>query len=118
MKSLLLNSSGDLELDQFKSLEMVEGPAEIKQQIRLTLLTNRGEWFLNLNFGTPWLDLFRREISEEEFKQETVTMLNDIVGVDQVEKFDISLDTQTRKAKVTLVILIESGEEIILEEVV
>lgn len=115
MRGLLLNSSGDLELDQFKNLKMIEGAEEIKQQIRNILLTNRGEWFLNLNFGTPWMQLFRNEITKEELEQELITIIEDIEGVDTVE-VSFELDRETRKIDIGLKVYLENGETFDLTE--
>ena len=115
MRSLLLNASGDIELDQFKNLKMIEGAEEIKQQIRNILLTNRGEWFLNLNFGTPWMQLFRNEITKEDLEQELITIIEDIEGVEKVE-VSFKLDREIRKNDIELEVYLENGETFNLAE--
>jgi phage baseplate assembly protein W len=118
MKSLLLNQDGDLELDQFESVKVVEGSEEIKQQIKILLGTNRGEFFLDLNFGIPWLEWFRGEISEEEIRQEIVNQINDIEGVKEVEEINFDLVKESRKSIINFKVRLESEEEITQKEVV
>lgn len=36
------------------NMVLVQGADNVAQQIRTTLRTERGEWFLNLNFGLPY----------------------------------------------------------------
>lgn len=53
MTDLRLDSAGDLDVSGQRA-SLVEGAEGVRQQIALRLALSRGEWFLDLEAGTPW----------------------------------------------------------------
>lgn len=53
MKTFKLEN-GDLVYDAVQNIHMVQGPDEIVQSVRLLISINRGEWFLNKDYGLDY----------------------------------------------------------------
>jgi hypothetical protein len=49
-----LTNSHDLSVENF-DLVLVDGRERVRQQVLIKLKLWRGEWFLDTEFGTPWL---------------------------------------------------------------
>ena len=102
MKTLKVDTNGDLVFDKHKEFEMVEGGEEICQSIERTLTTRMGEWFLNTNFGLDHehlvnvkrldLDLARSAIYEAIMQEPRVSEVIDII---------LDPDYQRRVMKIT-----------------
>jgi len=116
MISLKLDKEGDLVFDEHHNIEMVEGLEEVKQRLRLTLGTNHGEWFLNLRFGVPWINMLSEGEPAERFRKEILKVLNSDPAIDEVESIDINLDRQNRKLEIEFVVI--ADEERFRERVV
>lgn len=101
MKSFYLNQAGDLELDQLNNIKLVEDTAEVKQRTRLTLSTNQGQWFLNLNFGIPWMELLGDKNNQENIKYEIIKALNQDDAIKSVESVELDFNQSTRDLKVS-----------------
>lgn len=111
MKNLKLNNDGDLELDGLKNLKMVDGIEEVRQRTRITLGTNQGEWFLNLRYGIPWIEMLSEGSSPERFRKEVLRVLNDDPAIDEIESIDLSIDRQDRKLEIEFIAIVD-GEQI------
>lgn len=96
MKSLYLNRAGDLEFDGLNNLKMVEGNSEVRQRLWIAILTNQGEWFLNSNFGVPWMELLGDKNDEEDIKQAILVELKQDAAVKEVDDLALKYDNQTR----------------------
>ena len=103
MKSLYLNEDGDIEFDSLHNLKMVDGLDEVKQRLRLTLGTNRGEWFLNKKFGIPWIDMLSKGAPPEKYRKEILKVLNNDPAIDEVEEINFNFERQDRKLKIEFV---------------
>jgi hypothetical protein len=96
MKSFYLNQAGDLELDQFNNIKLVEDTAEVKQRNYLTLTTNQGEWFLNLNFGIPWIELLGQKNNQEDIRYEIIKALNQDDAIKSVDSVELDFNQENR----------------------
>ena len=109
MKSLYLDSSGDISFDGLKNLKMIDGLEEVKQRNRLTLGTNQGEWFLNKLFGIPWIKMLSEGESPESFQKEILKVLNNDPAIDEVEEINLDFNRPDRKLEIKFV-AIANGE--------
>ena len=77
-------------------LATVDGADAVAQRIRDRLLTFRGEWFLDLEFGPP----YREEILKKQVTMEAVSAIlkTEILQVvaGEFEDFEIELDSERR----------------------
>ncbi len=55
MKDLALTKDGDLEIETF-DLQIVEGRDQVAQRLKTRLKTWLGEWFLDTDWGVPYLE--------------------------------------------------------------
>ena len=116
MKTLKLNDSGDLEFDGINNLRMVDGVEEVRQRLRLTIKTNRGEWFLNKRFGYPWFGLLSENKPETEYRKELIKVLNNDPAVDEIVEINLNRILEERKLTVNFRAKIDG--EVITESVV
>lgn len=81
------------------------------QRLYIRLRTFLGEWFLNVEYGMPWLE----RILGHKIEKSTVDMilqeqiLNE-TGVKQVLDFSSTLDNQTREYRCSFRVKIFTGE--------
>jgi hypothetical protein len=82
-------------------LLLVDGAARVAQQIKVTLLTFLGEWFLDSDFGVPYLE----EITIKNPRMSTVqtilrARINDVPGVTRVRSLTLRINRQFRELSV------------------
>lgn len=99
--------SFDLVLDANRDLDFGagqrDGLARVKQQIEVTLLTFRGEWFLNVDWGVPYFDkILIKTPRRAEIESIIRAKVLDVPGVRNVPMIDIAIDNATRRARITL----------------
>lgn len=90
---LVIGANGDLQL--------VDGAARVAQQIKVTLLAFLGEWFLDTEFGVPYLE----EITIKNPRMSTVqtilrARINAVPGVTRVRAMRLNLNRQFRELSV------------------
>ena len=115
MKTLKLNSQGDLEFDNRHSLKLVEDKEEVKQSLKIELSTNVGEWFLNLQFGVPWIEMLSGE-PPERFRAEISKILNADPAVEEIKSVNVNLNRSQRYLEIGFQVKIDG--ELINERVV
>lgn len=76
---------GDLMLENadFKVLTNIR--EEVRQRIIVCLSFFRGEWFLNLNEGTPWFTTLGEKGAEEDLRVLVTRVVSQVDGVASVE---------------------------------
>lgn len=116
MKSLYIDNSGDIEFDSKMDLKMVDAIDEIKQRLKIELLTNKGEWFLNTNFGIPWIELLSENQAIERYKREISKVLNGDEDVTKVREINLDYDRNNRHLNIYFTVIID--DEIYSESVV
>lgn len=93
----------DLMRDQSKDLMLVGGAKRVAQQVKVTLLTWYGEYFLNSDFGVPYLErIMVKSPSRAQIEAVIRAKVKDVPGVIAVPTIDIEIDGATRKARITL----------------
>jgi hypothetical protein len=116
MKSIYLNDSGDFEFDSMNEVKMIEGIDEIKQRLKISLITEMKEWFLNLDFGVPWLKMLGEGDPPEEFRKEVLKVLNADPAVDKINSVKTEFDRANRSLEIDFIVKV--GENAIAESVV
>lgn len=98
----LLFNSGDIVL--------VDGAARIAQQIKVTLLTWYGEYFLDTTFGVPYLEsIMVKAPNRADIEWILRQRILDVPGVDRVDAMSIQYDNQTRNMLVTFSATTQEG---------
>jgi hypothetical protein len=101
MISLKLNpDTNDLVMDDLNGLVMVEGSEEIAQRLRLSIITQAGEWFLNNELGIDWIRLLGKKAKKEEITNEIRRKLVEDPAVEKVDYITFE-DLGKRSAKIT-----------------
>lgn len=104
-----LDKNGDYQLGHGSADFFSDSPAGVGQTVRTRLDLWRGEWFLDLRSGTPWI----QEILGEKDNVEAV--LRDRIlgteGVLSVDEFSLVFDPDHRRATVTAQITTVYGAE-------
>ena len=96
-------ASHDLVIDDSGNLILIDNAERVAQQIKVTLLTLFGEYFLNTSFGVPYLDKIlvkapQRSVVESVLRA-AVTAVPD---VRRVIRLKLQQDGDTREAVVTV----------------
>lgn len=108
------SSPADLYLDAQGNLAVVRDAEAVGQHARQRIMTHRGEWFLDVQAGVPWMqDIIGRGydpvLAEALVKGEVVGT----DGVVAVTSFSARFDRQTRGVRATdIVVTTEYDEEI------
>ena len=112
MYSLYLNDTGDLEFDEVMNFKTVTGSAEVAQRLRLALMTNRGEWFLDTDFGVPWTPILGGKFDEKELKRHIIRVLKDDAAVKEINNITITALTPGRSVEIYFECLLVDDTEL------
>ncbi|MGE7880158.1 hypothetical protein [Peribacillus muralis] len=116
MKSFKLDDNGDLVLEN-GSFVMIEGDEELAQQARISIKTEKGEWFLDSEEGMVREPLFSKFFNDAEAKD---SILESVMGTSEPLNFEsiiFNRDTRSRKLTVDIIMRKENGETLALEGV-
>lgn len=93
----------DLQLSRAQDLQLATGAQRIAQQVKVTLLTFLGEWFLDETFGVPYLEVVTVK-SPQRAQIESVmrAKVKAVPGVEAVPTVQIDIDAPTRRVRITL----------------
>lgn len=93
----------DLVLGRNRDLVLIDGADQIRQQIKITLLTFLGEWFLDTTFGVPYLErIMVKSPSRAQIEAIMRTKVLAVPGVKAVPTVEVDIDAATRRARITL----------------
>ena len=112
----LVSTTNDMVITQGRP-EMVSGADEKAQRIRSRLLTVRGEWFLDTNFGLDylgvvWVKKTTRAVLEAHIKRE---ILLEADTDDTITQFVMLYDGSTRSLSVTALLQSPDGSTTTVE---
>lgn len=96
MKSLKLNSDGDLIINQ-----LIYDDELILQKCECVLGTNKGEWFNNTNEGVNFHNLLGKNVEEETVKNEIFQGLLQVDSSFVLTKFNMTADSLERKLTIS-----------------
>lgn len=100
MIDLKLDTTGDLDLRR-NDLSWVDGAERVHQQLQIKLKLWKGEWFLNTEFGTPYLQqILGKHITLNGALAALKNSINEVDGVQEIEQFSYDFDRQTRQLTV------------------
>ncbi|UVI28160.1 DUF2634 domain-containing protein [Paenibacillus spongiae] len=116
MQSLLL-IDGDLVFEA-GDLVMIEGPAEQAQCVRITLGTNKGEWFLDPDLGIDFKLFLGKNLNREEMIEELREGLHQLDFISTVEDIEINQDHTTRRQLISFTATTINGETLTEEVIV
>lgn len=98
-----LGPSHDLALSKDDDLVLVDGAARVAQQIKITLLTFLGEWFLDDTWGVPYLEsIMIKSPNRAEIESIIRAKVRAVPGVTGVPTVQIEIDARTRQGRITL----------------
>ncbi|MDT3454619.1 hypothetical protein ROV80_05090 [Stenotrophomonas pavanii] len=81
---------------------LVGGVARVKQQIKVTLMTWFGEYFLDVTFGVPYLEsILVKNPNRSEIEAVLRKRINDVPGVNAVSSMQLNIDRERRQLEVT-----------------
>ena len=101
-------------------LVLVQGADNVVQQIRITLKTELGEWFLNTNFGLPYYSSTKNindnstpgilggNKSAAEIEAYLVAAVLQVPGVVTINRFDLVEVSAQRRVVVNMDVQVES----------
>lgn len=97
---LKLNAGHDLAVEKTSAV-LVDGAARIRQQVKVTLLTWLGEYFLDTTFGVPYLEsILVKKPSRTEIEAVLRSRINDVPGVSRVNTMQLTIDRERRSLQV------------------
>lgn len=103
MLDLLLDQNHDLDTSAL-DLSLVDGAARVKQQLLIKLKLWRGEWFLDTEFGTPYLpDVLGKQLTISGAVAAIRKSILEVDGVFKLVEFNYTFNRQTRLLAVDFV---------------
>ncbi len=105
-----VNEQNDMFLASNGRLAETTLSEQIVQQIESNLLTQTGEWFLDLRIGVPWLFFIRSKVNTIAIREYiTLTILN-VPGVAGIPSLNVELDSRLRELEYTAQVILDTGE--------
>lgn len=94
---------GKIIFDKNGDIQYVAGAERVRQQIEFRLSLWRGTWFLDENFGTPYLQrILGKRISLDGVIAEFRTQILQVEGVQSITRLDYAFDRRQRALSITL----------------
>lgn len=93
-----------------KNLLLINNAERVAQQIKITLLAFKGEWFLDQRFGVPYLDSVMVKNPNMAYIRGILrTKILDVPGVKTVVSLSCALNVQERTLTVSYEVSTEYG---------
>lgn len=90
-------TSHDLRIARNGDLLLQDGADRVAQQVKVTLLTFLGEWFLDTSFGVPYLeDIMVKNPKWGAINAILRARIIDVPGVTRVTQLDLDFDRRER----------------------
>lgn len=101
---LQLTDSNDLLVKDF-DLVLIDGLEAVRQQVLVKLRLWRGEWFLDTEFGTPWLtDILGKQVSLSGVIAALQTSILQVPGTVKFAEFNFDFNRQRRVLTVDFIL--------------
>lgn len=101
MRDIALSADGDLDVSA-GDLSLVDGAARVRQQIQIKLKLWRGEWFLDTEFGTPYLQsILGKQLTLSGALAALRQSILEVGGVIALDAFTYNYDSRARSLSVT-----------------
>lgn len=89
--------AADADLDVSAGLQFSSGTAGVAQGIRIRVLTFKGEWFLDLDFGVPYYeDVLAQRFNEHKARAAFRDVILGAPGVAELISLTVAFDRSTR----------------------
>jgi hypothetical protein len=101
MNDLALNPiTGDLDIVGFE-LYVIKGAAAVRQQLDMKLSLWTGAWFLDTEFGTPYLDsILGKQVTLNAAIAALKKSILEVEDVDKIDSLSFNFDRKQRKLNV------------------
>jgi hypothetical protein len=100
MIDFTLDADGDLAIVN-NDLTMVDGAQRVRQHLQIKLRLWAGEWFLNTEFGTPYIaDILGKQISLGASVAALKKSILEVDGVQTITRFDYQFNRSARSLSV------------------
>ena len=100
MRDIALDTNHDLLVTGI-DLVLVDGAEQVRQQLLIKLKLWRGEWFLDTEFGTPYLQqILGKQLTMSGAIVALRKSILEVQGVTQITSFDYQFDRANRTIKV------------------
>lgn len=96
---------------------MVSGPEEIAQSCRMAMGTNKGEWFLDLDFGIDFSRITGKGVAEEDVRDELTEGMFQEPRIQTVDNVEVVFDRANRTFTATIAATGVNGDIITVEGV-
>ncbi len=97
MIDLMIDKEGDLSLIG-ADFRWVDGTERVRQQLQIKLQLWQGEWFLNTEFGTPYLSqILGKQVSLQAAIAALKRSILDVEGVQDIQEFSYTVDRHSRQ---------------------
>jgi hypothetical protein len=101
MLDFALTKDHDLDTSAL-DLTLVDGAKQVRQQLDIKLKLWKGEWFLDTDFGTPYIqDILGKQLTLSGVLAALRVSILEVEGVRSITEFDYTFTTQTRKLTVS-----------------
>lgn len=97
MRYRALSATRDMTFGQGQKNFLINSPAAVAQAVETTLKLILGEWYLNLNDGTPYFQGILGVHSQETADQTLQSQIGGVQGVTGLENWKSTIDAKTRK---------------------
>lgn len=100
MLDIALSSNHDLDTSSL-DLKLVDKAEQVRQQLLIKLKLWRGEWFLDTEFGTPYLQqILGKQLTLSGALAALRKSILEVAGVRQILSFSYKFNNSTRKLEV------------------
>lgn len=116
MRYRKLSDTGDYVFGQGASEFLVDIPQAVAQAVRTRLLLSQGEWFLDLEDGTPY-SLILGAGTQNTYDDAIQARILETQGVDSIDDYASAVDPSTRKLSVACIIDTAFGQVTLQETI-
>ena len=103
-------TNGDVVIDPFDLQLNTQGLEAVGQRIAITLNTFKGEFFLNTEFGAPWLQtVFRKGVSKNLIDTQIKNVIGGVPGVLQIVEYSSVITPTLRCMSITFKARVDEG---------
>jgi hypothetical protein len=100
MRNRQLSPTGDYTFGSGQLNYLINTPAAVAQAVQTTLLLWLGEWYLNVNAGTPYPEAIIGTHSQAIADNAIINVINNVQGMINISNYQSQIDPVTRKYSV------------------
>lgn len=98
MRVASITSDGDWRFGRGRSTYL-EGAPAVRQKVVTRMRSIRDDWFLDIDHGADWLDIFGEPNNEDDIRRETERIVTETEGVRQFTGYEL-IDVTDRNARI------------------